>query len=48
MECFICPSCGKNTMIKKELEPGKYQLVCSKCGFKHRILPFDDKKKGFV
>jgi transcription elongation factor Elf1 len=47
MEGFICPKCGKRAMIKKEVEPGKYQLVCSKCGFQHRMLP-DDKKRGFV
>jgi transcription elongation factor Elf1 len=47
MEGFICPKCGKRTMTKKEVEPGKYQLVCSKCGFQHRMLP-DDKKRGFV
>ena len=48
MEGFICPECGKRAMIKKEIEPGKYQLVCSKCGFQHCILPKDDKKRGFV
>jgi hypothetical protein len=47
MEGFICPKCGKRSMIKKEIQPGKYQLVCSECNFQHRILP-DDKKKGFV
>jgi len=48
MEGFICPKCGNRTMIKKEVEPEKYQLVCSKCGFKHRMLPKDGKKRGFV
>jgi Zn ribbon nucleic-acid-binding protein len=48
MENYICPRCGKRTMIKKEIEPGKYQLVCSKCGFQHRKLPKDESKKGFV
>ena len=35
-------------MRKKEIEPGKYTLVCSACGFQHRVLPTDDKKKGVV
>jgi len=48
MEGFICPRCGKQTMVKKEIEPGKYQLVCMECGFKHSMLPDDDKKRGFV
>ena len=48
MEYYICPKCGKRTMIKKEVEPGKYQLICSACGFQHRILPKDEKKRGFV
>jgi transcription elongation factor Elf1 len=48
MEEFICPKCGKRTMVKKEVEPGKYQLVCSKCGFQHGMLPDDDKKRGFI
>ena len=48
MEGFICPKCGKRTMIRKEVEPGKYKLVCYKCGFQHHMLPKDDKKRGFV
>jgi predicted RNA-binding Zn-ribbon protein involved in translation (DUF1610 family) len=48
MEGFICPECGNRTMIKKEIESGKYQLVCSKCGFQHLMLPNDDKKIGIV
>jgi len=48
MEGFICPKCGKRTMIKKEISPGKYQLICSECGFQHRMLPIDDKMRGFV
>lgn len=48
MEGFICPKCGERTMIKKEIEPGKYKLVCSKCGYQHYALPKDDKKSGFV
>lgn len=35
-------------MVKREVEAGKYQLVCSTCGFQHRILPQDDKKRGIV
>jgi transcription elongation factor Elf1 len=48
MEGFICPKCGKRKMIKKEVIPGKYSLVCSACGFQHRMLPKDDRKRGFV
>jgi predicted RNA-binding Zn-ribbon protein involved in translation (DUF1610 family) len=48
MEGFICPRCGKRTMIKKEVEKAKYKLICSECGFKHRKLPKDEKKRGFV
>lgn len=48
MEDFICPKCGKRSMVKKEVEPGKYQLVCTKCEYKHYMLPKDDKKRGFV
>jgi DNA-directed RNA polymerase subunit M/transcription elongation factor TFIIS len=48
MEGFICPKCGKRTMIKKEVEPGKYKLVCSKCSYEHRTLPKDESKKGFA
>lgn len=35
-------------MTKKEVNPGMYNLVCSNCGFQHRILPSDDKKRGFI
>jgi hypothetical protein len=48
MEGFICPRCGKRTMIKKEVELMKYKLVCSKYGFEHRMLPKNVSKKGFV
>ena len=48
MKGFICPKCGNRTMVKNEMEKGKYQLVCSKCGFQHKILPKDESKKGFV
>ena len=48
MEGYICPKCGKRTMIKKETDPGEYKLICSECGFQHRRLPKDESKKGFV
>ena len=48
MGSFICPRCGKRTMIKKEVEPGKYKLICSECGFEHQMLPKDESKKGFA
>lgn len=45
---YICPKCGNRTMEKKEKEPGKYTLVCHKCGFEHNTHPVDDKRRGFV
>jgi transcription elongation factor Elf1 len=45
---FVCPYCGKRTMVKEEFEPKKYKLVCKTCGFQHKTLPKDDKKKGIV
>jgi transcription elongation factor Elf1 len=44
MNMFICPKCGKRTMVKEEIEKVKYMLVCQSCGFKHRTLPKDHKR----
>lgn len=35
-------------MVKEEFKPNKYKLVCKSCGFQHKTLPMDDKKKGIV
>jgi len=48
MEGFICPKCGKRAMIKKEVEPGKYKLICIDCGFQRGDLPVEDQKRGFT
>jgi transcription elongation factor Elf1 len=48
MSEFICPRCGKKSMMKKEAEPGKYILVCSLCGFTRGVLPTRDTKRGVV
>ena len=44
MEKFVCPRCGKRSMIKKETEDGKYFLICQSCGMKRGKLPKDKRK----
>ena len=44
MEKFICPKCGKRSMVKKRDERGKYSLICELCGLKRGKLPKDKKK----
>jgi transcription elongation factor Elf1 len=46
MDIFICPKCGKRTLVKKEVESGKYKLICSTCGFQREALPIGDQKQG--
>jgi len=46
MDIFICPRCGKRTLVKKEVEPGKYKLICNACGFQREALPAEDPKQG--
>lgn len=48
MQKFLCPKCGKRSLIKKEVEEKKYILICSECGFQQRAPLKDDKKKGIV
>ena len=48
MDKFICPKCGKKAMMKKEVEPGKYKLVCDSCGFQRGTLPAEDQKRGIT
>ena len=48
MNVFICPRCGKKTLVKKEVEPGKYKLICNDCGFQRGDLPVEDQKRGFT
>jgi len=43
MDEYICPKCGKRSMVKEKVEKGKYTLVCTTCGFKHGKLPKDRK-----
>jgi uncharacterized protein (DUF983 family) len=43
----LCPRCGKNTLIRKELENGRYVIVCTSCGLMRGELP-PDEKKGVV
>ena len=45
MDEFICPKCGKRSMVKQKVEKGKYMLICQSCGFKRGILP-KDRKRG--
>ena len=47
MDTFICPKCGKKTMVKHPVEKRKYMLICQSCGFKRGILP-KDHKRGFA
>jgi len=46
MDAFICPKCGKRTLVKKEIESGKYKLICKDCGFQREALPVEDSKRG--
>lgn len=39
-----CPSCGKDTLVRRVLPDGKYVIVCSACGLERGRLPPDDKK----
>jgi predicted RNA-binding Zn-ribbon protein involved in translation (DUF1610 family) len=48
MDSFICPKCGKKTMVKQEIQPEKYKLVCEKCGFQSPIQIDNEKKKSIV
>jgi predicted RNA-binding Zn-ribbon protein involved in translation (DUF1610 family) len=48
MQKFLCPKCGKRSLIKEEVEGKKYILICSECGFQNRTLLKDNKKKGIV
>jgi transcription elongation factor Elf1 len=43
-ERFLCPKCGKNTMVKVPGEGGKYTLQCELCGLKRGKLPPDKQK----
>lgn len=40
---YICPKCGKRTMIKKIINDKRYILVCEVCKAKRGPLP--GKKK---
>jgi len=44
MSEFICPKCGKRSMVKQKVEKGKYTLVCTACGFKRGKLSKDLKR----
>jgi len=46
MDVFVCPKCRKKTLVKKEVESGKYKLICSECGFQHGDLSVEDQKRG--
>ena len=48
MICYICPKCGKKTMMKQQLTSGKYRLACSVCGFQGPIQTVNEKKIGYV
>jgi transcription elongation factor Elf1 len=48
MKRYICPKCGKRSMIKQEDKPGVYILKCSICNFKNQLPQKKDDKKGVV
>jgi predicted RNA-binding Zn-ribbon protein involved in translation (DUF1610 family) len=48
MDSFICPKCGKTTMVKQEIQHGKYQLVCERCGFQSPLQIDNEKNKSIV
>jgi transcription elongation factor Elf1 len=45
MNEFICPKCGKKSMVQEKNPSGKYRLVCKHCGFNPGTLP-QDRKRG--
>jgi transcription elongation factor Elf1 len=47
MNTYLCPKCGKKSMVKQSIEPGKYMIICQVCGFERGVLP-KDKKRGVV
>ncbi|MEA3457844.1 MAG: hypothetical protein U9R21_04110 [Candidatus Thermoplasmatota archaeon] len=44
MEKFICPKCGKKTMVKQKVGQKKRSFVCTACGFQQGLLPKDRKR----
>ena len=47
MNYYICPKCGKKSMVKQKTTTDKYILVCNSCGFKRGTLP-KNRKRGVV
>jgi transcription elongation factor Elf1 len=47
MNEYICPKCGKKTMVKQKKSNGIYILICQVCGFKRGTLS-KDLKRGVV
>ena len=45
MDEYICPKCGKRSMVKQEVEKERYALVYAACGFKRGKLS-KDRKRG--
>jgi len=47
MNEYICPKCGKRSMVKQKNANGKYTLVCQSCDSKRGTLA-KDQKRGVV
>lgn len=47
METYVCPKCGKKTMVKTLTMDRKYTLVCQTCGLERGRLPVDEKRDVF-
>lgn len=44
VERFLCPKCGKKSMVKIPGEGEKYSLRCELCGLERGKLPPDKGK----
>jgi uncharacterized Zn finger protein len=40
---YLCPQCGKETMVKKTTKPGWHILECQTCGTQRG--PFRDRRE---
>ncbi|MFQ6107667.1 MAG: hypothetical protein ACE5QF_08825 [Thermoplasmata archaeon] len=43
-ERFLCPKCGKKTMVKIPAAEGRYTLQCELCGLKRGELRPDKQR----
>ncbi len=45
MDQFLCPKCGKKSIIKQKVEKEKYMFICQTGGFKQGILANKDRRR---